>query len=191
MKSLLSPRSNANGSYDDLQKKVNPIFALSSENLAKPANKSTEPLIAPEPEEPAKPPAPEVKVAEVTAAVPEVLADDLSPSKQAMTRDGQFLVIPKTEQGLSRNMFVCKVLNLCSVFFFFFFFFFVESTACAARSGSGAAGLARLAQQCDERSLVMPTTQILRFFVVNHMNEKKVRFTVGFLKYLTGFLFRL
>jgi hypothetical protein len=91
----LSPRG-AERSYDELDKTVNPLFAVSAEDL-KSAQNSSEPLISHNNSKASESKLPDANVP-VVAAIPIVAEAPISHAKQAMTRDGQFLVIPKNEQ---------------------------------------------------------------------------------------------
>jgi hypothetical protein len=79
-----------------LDKTVNPLFAVSAEDL-KSAQNSSEPLISHNNSKASESKLPDANVP-VVAAIPIVAEAPISHAKQAMTRDGQFLVIPKNEQ---------------------------------------------------------------------------------------------
>ncbi len=85
-----------------------------------------------------------------TAATPLAAAVEVPSSprsvitKQSMARDGQFLVIPTSE---------------------------AESQAFARHTNE--VGLNWLAEACAKRNIIMPASHYLRFFVVDHCNEKK------------------
>lgn len=109
-------------------------------------------------------------------AVPQLTA----PSKQAMTRDGQvlekglvfcsfylFSVVPRHSDDRSRIARLRKGERKQKCFPFLI----VYSLSFKA---TNEAGLNWLIAECEKRNIIMPQSHYVRFFVSNHMNEKKV-----------------
>jgi hypothetical protein len=142
IKALLLPRAgSAERSYDELEKRVNPLFGVKSDAAvakeASPVKTASHPPAAVA----AAPPLP---AAVRTEEAQGPLSPRSSVLKQSMTRDGAFLVIPKND---------------------------AESLVFAKSTNE--AGLRWLVDACEKRDIILPQSHYLRFFVVDHCNEKK------------------